>query len=110
MEGEEWRVTTGADPKNIPWSYHNGGNWPMLLWFLVTAAQKTGRIELAHSAIELAQEGLAQDKWPEYYDGKCGRLIGKEARKYQTWTLAGLIVARQLLANPSYWKLIGFEQ
>ncbi|MEO0014835.1 MAG: hypothetical protein RLZZ535_3224 [Cyanobacteriota bacterium] len=109
VEGEEWRVVTGADPKNIPWSYHNGGNWPMLLWLLVAAAQKTGRIELAHSAIELAQEHLAQDEWPEYYDGKCGRLIGKEARKYQTWTLAGLLVARQLIANPTYLKLLDFE-
>ena len=110
VEAEEWRVTTGADPKNIPWSYHNGGSWPMLLWFLVAAAQKTGRIELAHSAMELAQKRLAKDEWPEYYDGKCGRLIGKEARKNQTWTLAGLIVARQLLANPSYIQLIGFER
>ncbi|MGF1590154.1 MAG: glycoside hydrolase 100 family protein [Pleurocapsa sp.] len=110
VEGEEWRVVTGADPKNIPWSYHNGGNWPMLLWLLVAAAQKTGRIELANSAIELAQSRLAQDEWPEYYDGKCGRLIGKEARKYQTWTFAGLLVARQLIDNPSQLKLIDFEQ
>jgi Alkaline and neutral invertase len=110
IEGEEWRIITGSDPKNIPWSYHNGGNWPMLLWLLVAAAQKTGRIELAYSAIELAQEHLAQDEWPEYYDGKCGRLIGKEARKSQTWTLAGLLVARQLIANPTYLRLIGFEE
>jgi Alkaline and neutral invertase len=82
----------------------------MLLWLLVAAAQKTGRIELAHSAIELAQEHLATDEWPEYYDGKCGRLIGKEARKYQTWTLAGLLVARQLIANPTYLKLLDFEK
>ncbi|HEY9768101.1 MAG TPA: glycoside hydrolase 100 family protein [Coleofasciculaceae cyanobacterium] len=110
VEGEEWRVVTGADPKNIPWSYHNGGNWPMLLWLLVAAAQKTGRIELAYSAIEIAQARLVKDEWPEYYDGKCGRLIGKEARKYQTWTLAGLLVSRQLIANPTYLSLIGFEQ
>jgi hypothetical protein len=110
VEGEEWRIITGSDPKNIPWSYHNGGNWPMLLWLLVAAAQKTGRIELAHSAIELAQASLAKDEWPEYYDGKCGRLIGKEARKYQTWTLASLLVSRQLIANPTYLKLLDFEE
>jgi ribosomal protein L21E len=65
---------------------------------------------LAHSAIEIAQKRLAKDEWPEYYDGKCGRLIGKEARKYQTWTLAGLLVARQLIANPTYLKLLDFEE
>jgi hypothetical protein len=39
-----------------------------------------------------------------------GRLIGKEARKCQTWTLAGLLVSRQLIANLTYLRLIGFEQ
>ncbi|KAK9288196.1 hypothetical protein L1049_016645 [Liquidambar formosana] len=32
LEQEEWRIITGSDPKNTPWSYHNGGSWPTLLW------------------------------------------------------------------------------
>ncbi|CAI9103586.1 OLC1v1002100C1 [Oldenlandia corymbosa var. corymbosa] len=32
LEFEEWRIITGSDPKNTPWSYHNGGSWPTLLW------------------------------------------------------------------------------
>ncbi|XWS57407.1 hypothetical protein CRYUN_Cryun09bG0171500 [Craigia yunnanensis] len=32
VENEEWRIITGSDPKNTPWSYHNGGSWPTLLW------------------------------------------------------------------------------
>lgn len=31
LEGIEWQIVTGCDPKNSPWSYHNGGNWPVLL-------------------------------------------------------------------------------
>ena len=42
VEGEHWRLQTGSDPKNVPWSYHNGGNWPVLLWAFVAAAVKTG--------------------------------------------------------------------
>jgi len=110
VEGLEWRIITGSDPKNIPWSYHNGGNWPVLLWMLAAAAQKTGRIELAQKAIEIAQNRLSEDEWPEYYDGKNGRLIGKEARKYQTWTIAGLLVAQELIANPAHLELISFEE
>ncbi|WP_250121483.1 glycoside hydrolase 100 family protein [Chroococcidiopsis sp. CCMEE 29] len=110
VEGLEWRIITGSDPKNIPWSYHNGGNWPVLLWMLAAAAQKTGRIELAQKAIEIAQNRLSEDQWPEYYDGKNGRLIGKEARKYQTWTIAGLLVAQELIANPAHLELISFEE
>ncbi|KAJ1383515.1 Six-hairpin glycosidase superfamily [Sesbania bispinosa] len=32
LDNEEWRIITGSDPKNTPWSYHNGGSWPTLLW------------------------------------------------------------------------------
>lgn len=109
VEGIEWRIVTGCDPKNIPWSYHNGGNWPVLLWMLVAAAQKTGRIELAHKALDIVEGRLSEDQWPEYYDGKNGRLIGKEARKYQTWTIAGFLVAQELRANPAHLALISFE-
>ena len=28
MEGHEWRIVTGCDPKNTRWSYHNAGSWP----------------------------------------------------------------------------------
>lgn len=110
LEGLEWRIMTGCDPKNIPWSYHNGGNWPVLLWLLVAAAQKTNRMELAHKALDVAQRRLSQDQWPEYYDGKNGRLIGKEARRYQTWTSAGFLVAKELIANPAHLALISFEE
>ncbi|WP_026734635.1 glycoside hydrolase 100 family protein [Fischerella sp. PCC 9605] len=109
LEGIDWQIITGCDPKNTPWSYHNGGNWPVLLWLLTAAAQKTNRIEIAHKAIEIAENRLFGDKWPEYYDGKNGRLIGKEARKYQIWTIAGLLVAKELISNPSHLELICFE-
>lgn len=110
LEGIEWRLVTGCDPKNLPWSYHNGGNWPVLLWMFVAAAQKTGRIELAHKALEIAEARLNQEQWPEYYDGKNGILIGKEARKYQTWTIAGFLVAKELIASPAHLALISFAE
>ena len=109
LEGLEWRLITGSDPKNTAWSYHNGGNWPFLLWEFVAAAIKTDKIELAQRAIEITEERLEQDQWPEYYDGKSGRLIGKEARKFQTWTIAGYLAAKALLENPKNLNLIQFE-
>jgi len=110
VEGLEWRIVTGCDPKNIPWSYHNGGNWPVLLWMFAAAAQKTNRLELAQRAIKTAWQRLSVDKWPEYYDSKNGRLIGKEARILQTWTIAGFLVAQQLMDNPANLELISFEE
>ncbi|WP_414583401.1 glycoside hydrolase 100 family protein [Scytonema sp. PCC 10023] len=108
LENEEYRIVTGCDPKNRPWSYHNGGSWPVLLWLLSAAAVKTNRIELGHKAVEIAEARLHLDEWPEYYDGKKGRLMGKQARKYQTWTIAGFLLAKELLQNPTFLPLVTF--
>lgn len=110
LAGRDWQLLTGSDPKNVPWSYHNGGNWPVLIWILAAAAQKMGRTELAHRALEIAEKRLDEDQWPEYYDGKNGRLIGKQARKYQTWSIAAFLVANELMANPEHLALISFAE
>lgn len=109
IEGEEWRTLTGCDPKNSPWSYHNGGNWAVLLWAFAIAAQKTGRVELAERAINIAEERLVQDSYPEYYDGRSGYLIGREARLSQTWSIAGLLAAKEFIAHPDHLSLISLE-
>jgi len=103
-EDEQWRCLTGSDPKNRPWSYHNGGNWPVLLWPLVAAALRADRRELAERAYGLAESRCPADDWPEYYDGRRGRLLGRFANLEQVWTAAGLLVARQLLDRPESIK------
>ncbi|WP_289501053.1 glycoside hydrolase 100 family protein [Gloeocapsopsis sp. IPPAS B-1203] len=60
---------TGCDPKKL-----------IRFTLVCAAAQKIGQQELAHRAIALAETQLIEDGFPEYYDGKQGRLIGKEAR------------------------------
>ena len=110
LEDTEWRLLTGCDPKNKPWSYHNGGSWPVLMWMLTAAAQKIGKADVAAKAIEIAEKSLSKDGWAEYYDGKTGRLIGKEARKNQTWSIAGYLLAKELIANPNHLKLFSFDE
>ena len=96
VQGEEWMHVTGSDPKNVPWSYHNGGSWPVLIWPFVAAGIRTGRIELAERALELISERVKKDNWPEYYDGKHGGLIGRRANFHQVWSAAGLIIAHKI--------------
>ncbi|KAL0437947.1 UNVERIFIED_CONTAM: Alkaline/neutral invertase CINV2 [Sesamum latifolium] len=110
IESHEWRIVTGCDPKNTRWSYHNGGSWPVLLWMLTAACIKTGRPQIARRAIDLAESRLLKDSWPEYYDGKLGRYIGKQARKYQTWSIAGYLVAKMMLEDPSHLGMISLEE
>nr|GMD64619.1 neutral/alkaline invertase 3, chloroplastic-like isoform X2 [Ipomoea batatas] len=106
LEGQEWRIITGGDPKNTPWSYHNAGSWPTLLWQLAVACVKMKRPEIAENAIKVAERRIAGDKWPEYYDTKRGGFIGKQARLFQTWSIAGYLVAKLLVANPEAAKML----
>ncbi|KAL2924745.1 putative alkaline/neutral invertase A chloroplastic [Bienertia sinuspersici] len=99
-----------SDPKNTPWSYHNGGSWPTLLWQFTLACIKMGRTDLAEKAVELAEKQLPVDRWPEYYDTRYGKFIGKQARLYQTWTIAGFLSSKMLLENPSMASLLYWDE
>ncbi len=106
LTGQDWRTLTGCDPKNRPWSYHNGGNWPMLLWLFALVGLMTGAEELVERAVHDAERRLLRDDWPEYYDGPQGRFLGQQARRRQTWSAAGYLVARQLLEDPARAELL----
>lgn len=77
---------------------------------LISACIKTGRPQTAKNAIELVEKRLAKDGWPEYYDGKTGRYIGKQARKYQTWSIAGYLVAKKMIENPANLLLVSLDE
>ncbi len=100
VSGREWMYVTGSDPKNAAWSYHNGGNWPVLLWPFVGAALTTGRRDLAQRAMDLMSERIERDNWPEYYDGRMGSLIGRRSNSFQTWTATAYIIAHKLMEDP----------
>ncbi|KAJ4971992.1 hypothetical protein NE237_005091 [Protea cynaroides] len=106
LEGEEWRIITGCDPKNTPWSYHNAGSFPTLLWQLTVACIKMNRTDIASKAVEMVERRISRDKWPEYYDTKSGRFMGKQARLFQTWSIAGYLVSKLLLADPHAAKIL----
>ncbi|KAJ8439834.1 hypothetical protein Cgig2_029094 [Carnegiea gigantea] len=82
----------------------------VLLWLLTAACIKSGRPQIAKKAIELAESRLLKDGWPEYYDGKTGRYIGKQARKHQTWSIAGYLVAKMMLEDPSHVGMVSLEE
>ncbi|GFP80369.1 alkaline/neutral invertase a mitochondrial [Phtheirospermum japonicum] len=110
LESEDWRIITGSDPKNTPWSYHNGGSWPTLLWQFTLACMKMGRTDLAKKAIDNAEKRLPMDRWPEYYDTMNGKFIGKQARLYQTWSVAGYLTSKMLLENPEKASLLFWDE
>jgi len=87
-----------------------GNVFVVLLWLLTAACIKTGRPQIAKRAIDLVEQRLSKDGWPEYYDGKTGRYIGKQARKYQTWSISGYLIAKMMIENPSNLVMISLEE
>lgn len=77
---------------------------------LTVACIKMNRPEIAENAVKLAERRISGDKWPEYYDTKRGRFIGKQSRLFQTWSIAGYLVAKLLLANPGAAKILVNEE
>ena len=68
------------------------------------------RPEIAAKAVETAEKQISRDKWPEYYDTKRARFIGKQAHLYQTWSIAGYLVSKLLLEDPSKAKILITEE
>ncbi|XLU67760.1 hypothetical protein S245_026813 [Arachis hypogaea] len=68
------------------------------------------RADIASKAAQVAERRISKDKWPEYYDTKRARFIGKQARLFQTWSIAGYLVAKQLFANPDAAKFLINEE
>lgn len=69
-----------------------------------------GRPELARKAVEKAEKRLSLDGWPEYYDTRTGKFIGKQSRLYQTWTIAGFLTSKMLLENPEVASLLFWDE
>ncbi|KAF7837681.1 alkaline/neutral invertase A, mitochondrial [Senna tora] len=68
------------------------------------------RPDLAQKAINLAEKRLSVDRWPEYYDTRNGRFIGKQSRLLQTWTIAGFLTSKLLLQYPEKASLLFWEE
>ncbi|MFW5846457.1 MAG: glycoside hydrolase 100 family protein [Planctomycetota bacterium] len=108
--GRDWILFTGRDPKNSPWSYHNGGGWPVLLWHLAVAAVQAGRCDLIERALQQGTARLLDDDWPEYYDGEYHDLTGRRARRRQTWSAVAWLIADALLERPELVRVFAFDR
>lgn len=101
IEGEAWCEITGADAKNVPWRYHNGGWWPCILWSFASASVACGRTDLLERAVEAAESRLESERWPEYYDGRADARPGERARRKQSWSMGAYLYAKECLRDPS---------
>ncbi|KAH7865484.1 hypothetical protein Vadar_007287 [Vaccinium darrowii] len=97
---------------NFPYD-DNGSTKPRhfsSIHYFTLACMKMGRPELARKALDMAENRLSKDHWPEYYDSRNGKFIGKQARLYQTWSVAGFLTSKMLLENPEMASLLFWDE
>lgn len=82
----------------------------VLVWLLTAACIKTEKPKIAKRAIELVEERLSKDGWPEYYGGKTEREIGRQAREYQAWSISYYLVAKMIFEDASNLSMISLKE
>lgn len=96
LRGSRYQILMDSDPRGRPGVFHNGAYWPNILWAFVPTALLAGQRDLAERALSMAAERLSPE-WGEYYD-RLGR-VGKAARRQQTWSIAGYLLAERALRS-----------
>ncbi|MFT7616305.1 MAG: glycogen debranching enzyme [Candidatus Woesearchaeota archaeon] len=84
--------------KERPFTYHNGGIWPMITGFWIASLIKAGKKLTAKSELKQFAKLLAKDKYIffEYNHGQTAKPMG---RTEQAWSAAGYIIAYACVHN-----------
>ena len=84
--------------KEQPYTYHNGGIWPVIAGFWIYVLKKNKYNKTALVELEILAKYLKKQRWKfnEYMHGKTGKPLG---RKYQAWSAAGYIIAYHSVNN-----------
>ncbi len=91
-----WRPYMARHRQNLAWQYHNGGIWPMLGSFWVTALMRVQRRELAYAELVKLARSCAVRGWqfPEWLHGRTFRPRGMPG---QSWSATGFLMAQHVL-------------
>ena len=93
-----WRPYMSRHRQNFAWQYHNGGIWPFVGGFWVTALAATGlrvqaRRELAAVARANALDGWAFNEWLH------GETLAPSGMPGQSWNAAAFLMADAAIAR-----------
>jgi glycogen debranching enzyme len=92
-----WRPYMARHRQNLVWQYHNGGIWPMVGGFWITALVAAGRREQARSElIKLARVcALRNWRFTEWHQGKT---LAPRGMPGQSWNAAAFLMAEQAVS------------
>jgi glycogen debranching enzyme len=98
-----WREYMDRHRQNLAWQYHNGGIWPFVGGFWVTALAQLGREAEACNALAALARVNALDGW-QFNEWLHGRTLQPRGMPGQSWNAASYLMAyaavRRLLRRP----------
>ncbi len=97
-----WRPYMERHRQNQAWQYHNGGIWPMVGGFWVTALVETGHHAHAREELLKLARACAVKNWA-FAEWLHGRTLAPRGMPGQSWNAAGFLIAQSAVlrrANP----------
>lgn len=87
-----WRAYMSRHKQNFAWQYHNGGIWPMVGGFWVTALVACGRLREARSELGKLARACALGDW-RFTEWLHGRTRAERGMGGQSWNAAAFLMA-----------------
>lgn len=93
-----WRAYMGRHRQNHAWQYHNGGIWPMVGGFWITALVAAGRSGQARAQLLRLAQACRLGNWAftEWLHGQTLALRGVPG---QSWNAAAFLMAEDAVTN-----------
>jgi glycogen debranching enzyme len=83
--------------QNHVWQYHNGGIWPMVGGFWITALVATGRARQAKAELEKLARACALRDWA-FTEWLHGKTLAPRGMPGQSWNAAAFLMAEHAVA------------
>jgi glycogen debranching enzyme len=92
-----WRPYMSRHRQNYVWQYHNGGIWPMVGGFWVTALVAAGRVDQAKAELAKLARVCALRNWA-FTEWLHGKTLAPRGMPGQSWNAAAFLIAEYSVA------------
>ena len=93
-----WRPYMARHRQNHVWQYHNGGIWPMVGGFWITALAEAGRQDQARSELIKLARACALRGWG-FTEWLHGKTLAPRGMTGQSWNAAAFLMAERAVAG-----------
>jgi glycogen debranching enzyme len=93
-----WRPYMARHRQNFVWQYHNGGIWPMVGGFWITALVQAGRTERAAEELAKLARVCALRDWA-FTEWLQGKTLAPRGMAGQSWNAAAFLMARHAVST-----------